>query len=81
MISEKDNKEIEDMELSTDDKKSSVEGRVIKRCPFCGGDAKLEADIDLMEVYVECYVCGARGPYFDSGEDNKATEDWNKRAL
>jgi len=61
----------------------------IKKCPFCGSDAKLEVK-EEKNIYskdkmcVECTVCNAKGPdffmvthYFRKNEVIKA---WNNRS-
>lgn len=55
----------------------------LKPCPFCGGDAR----VDAMPVYVvagDCYQCiciggcASSSAYYDSEED--AVAAWNRRA-
>ena len=56
-------------------------GERIKRCPFCGGEAKVENLVD--HVWIECRKCGAKSdsvrnsPYHASAE--VALEKWNAR--
>lgn len=52
----------------------------IKNCPFarCKGKAVLVKN--PWGQYVECKVCGANGPQFDTGESEKTViKAWNER--
>lgn len=60
----------------------------IKKCPFCGGEAKVRRD-DMRRgekeiVYVRCTSCHATGHKFVEDGDyddysDKAIEAWNRR--
>ena len=53
----------------------------MKRCPFCGGEARVQSLMD--KVWIECRGCGARSrsvktsPFQASAEI--ALEQWNAR--
>ncbi len=47
----------------------------LKKCPFCGGEAKNE--IDMPWRFVQCCQCGTTGPEFYSAAE--AESAWNKR--
>jgi len=55
----------------------------LKRCPFCGGKAKLE-EITSLEPWIECKQCGVRVMVktiyraFKDTEEN-AIKQWNTR--
>ena len=55
----------------------------LKACPFCGGQGKLNDEIDRIFSFVKCVECGAEtGLVKISAEycaDEKAKELWNKR--
>lgn len=57
----------------------------LKRCPFCGGEAKLEQEKIVGLYTVTCKDCFARIPFqFDFGEGlevskEKAIKAWNTR--
>ena len=57
----------------------------LKRCPFCGGEAKLEQEKIVGLYTVKCKDCFARIPFqFDFGEGlevskEKAIKAWNTR--
>ena len=64
--------------------------REIKKCPFCGGDAKLRAYGEVKTFFVECGKCGARTKevkclVWDCTEHTppceKAISSWNKRVI
>ena len=48
----------------------------LKKCPFCGGQAKL-IDDDGLPYDVNCIECGAGSPAFMTPE--LAIEAWNNR--
>ena len=49
----------------------------LKKCPFCGGEAKYYTDCDMTQV--QCAVCGATpSGWWDEAED--AAAEWNRRA-
>lgn len=72
--------------------KTELTSNSIKKCPFCGHDARLQTYIferrffaDDEMVFVECGYCGARGPSkkinaYTAAAD-EAKEEWNKRPL
>lgn len=50
----------------------------LKSCPFCGAEAELYGECDM--VRVRCSDCGANtSGWWDEPEE--AAEDWNKRAV
>ena len=50
----------------------------LKRCPFCGGEAKID-NTDLLGVEVRCTVCPCDvGRYWFVTEE-KAAAAWNRR--
>lgn len=60
----------------------------IKRCPFCGGEARIQAGYsygDPPHYFVECKRCGAKGSsvcQFDSTTEEckeKCVKRWNIR--
>lgn len=57
----------------------------LKKCPFCGGEARLQRKNKKHGYYVICKKCGCRTPYFqyqfDSLEKLRETaiETWNTR--
>ena len=55
----------------------------LKPCPFCGKDAKIEANGDDYTSYVVCVSCGARGEWFKISPRyssvERAIEAWNRR--
>lgn len=56
----------------------------LKKCPFCGGKATLNAGSDRNYSLVKCRDCGAEsGMVKVSAEycaDERAIEAWNRRA-
>ena len=50
----------------------------LKRCPFCGGKAKLTDLTQATESWVECTECGARTRFFSNSEED-AVSAWNTR--
>ena len=65
---------------------------MIKTCPFCGNEAKLRAQNELVGhgmtttlYFVECTVCKAHGTEYDvyfegyRNVENKAIDAWNAR--
>ena len=59
----------------------------LKRCPFCGGKAKMERVKqvwdNIHEYCVKCYKCNANIYYSSDSADNgktKVIEAWNRRA-
>lgn len=50
----------------------------LKRCPFCGGKAKLTDLKQAPESWVECTECGARTRFFSNSEE-AAVSAWNAR--
>lgn len=62
---------------------------VLKRCPFCGGEAELAFGGNGSHEakglsFVKCKDCGAIGQKFEVSHryasDQKAIEAWNRRA-
>lgn len=57
----------------------------LKRCPFCGGEARLQRWHRKSDYYVICKECGCRTPLFqyqfDSKEERRkdAINTWNNR--
>lgn len=50
----------------------------LKKCPFCGGKAKIYKSFDYVSKYrVECTKCWAHTPNYD--KPKKAFEAWNRR--
>jgi len=49
----------------------------LKRCPFCGGKAKIQKHYELERYKVECVDCLAGISYYKSEEEALVT--WNKR--
>ena len=49
---------------------------ILKRCPFCGGKAKLTDLTKSHESLVECTECGARTRFFSNSEED-AVSAWN----
>ena len=47
----------------------------LRNCPFCGGEAYLESDYEL--VRVECNGCGAITKSFERIDEAEAA--WNRR--
>ena len=66
----------------------TVERRVIKPCPFCGGEALLNTFENMYEKVWSVSCCGEKdshcagleGGGFRDSED-EVIEHWNKRAL
>ena len=52
----------------------------LKRCPFCGGKAKLTDLTKAPESWVECTECGARTRFFSNSEED-AVSAWNARPI
>lgn len=52
----------------------------LKRCPFCGGKAKLTDLKQAPESWVECTECGARTRFFSNSEE-AAVSAWNARKI
>lgn len=48
----------------------------LKKCPFCGGEAKVEKR--NYGYQVRCQKCGARGKYSKDSRD-ESIEKWNRR--
>lgn len=48
----------------------------LKRCPFCGGKARLTYDTCTCVYYVQCDKCGIVTWIHTTGEE--AVEAWNK---
>lgn len=57
----------------------------LKRCPFCGGEARLQHRQRKRGYYVICKECGCRTPLFQYQYDSleklreQAIEAWNTR--
>lgn len=57
----------------------------LKRCPFCGGEAKVAHDVTIVYTwsYISCTKCKARTTYFlmstEYSSDQRAIEAWNRR--
>ena len=49
----------------------------LKPCPFCHTVDRIIQESDCGERFIECLLCGARGPIARS--ENKAAKLWNKR--
>ena len=57
-----------------------VEQQELKRCPFCGGEAKIGRIFGHESVYcTKCDACILPSPYDDKDELKKSIEAWNKR--
>ena len=69
-------------EMETDIKKSSVEGRVIKPCPFCGGDGKV-VRFPNMAYEAGCFNndCEIKPGTYSVETKKEAIDMWNERAL
>lgn len=53
----------------------------IKPCPFCGGKARTNNDVEYLGWIVCCIYCGAiMQPYTNNTKKN-AIKHWNTRAL
>lgn len=55
--------------------------KILKPCPFCGGEASLSYAISNENKsydLVQCIGCGAQGSCYSTIED--ATEAWNRRS-
>lgn len=61
----------------------------LKKCPFCGGEARKNAQEvkkGYRFLYVDCKRCGATGPIIRTikprvkDEDNQSITAWNRRA-
>lgn len=83
-------KEDDMVEVKTDEESflKIIEKSDIKRCPFCGGMAKLNEVRYILSRNVECTVCGAQGKEYEytaGDEDSKrnaeelAVSAWNLR--
>lgn len=52
---------------------------IIKKCPHCGGTARLKSNFSVVQskyfIWVSCDVCGARSRAYKERED-PATNDW-----
>lgn len=60
--------------------------RVLKPCPFCGGEAKIKTSVSYYKSYAwgECVKCKASTKsIYDIDNDGsfvfKAIEEWNRR--
>ena len=58
---------------------------LLKPCPFCGGDAKLDSDRleeDVMAAWVECTRCEVSTCRFEDtyAPNGQAIDAWNRRA-
>ena len=51
----------------------------LKKCPFCGGQAKLYADLFMTSFWVECNTCGCKNQK-RAHSDEIAINIWNNRA-
>ena len=49
----------------------------LKRCPFCGGSAKIFSTFCEVKFFAACTFCGNRTPFVDNPK--KARKAWNKR--
>lgn len=53
---------------------------ILKRCPHCGGSARLHGNygyrIRKWFVFVKCDICGSQGKGFTS-EEEPSTVDWS----
>ena len=60
----------------------------LKRCPFCGGKARVSSEYQDYDAYVECLECEGRGTSYNT--DSQSTESmeevraaaiaaWNRR--
>lgn len=49
----------------------------LRRCPFCGGKARMAVSLDEETHWVVCPPCGASSPC--SYEQADAARAWNKR--
>lgn len=50
----------------------------LKKCPFCGGKAKIYKSFDYVSKYrVECTKCEMCSPIYNKSEE--AIEVWNRR--
>ena len=64
-----------------------VKNKTLKPCPFCGGEAKKEANEikGLRHLYVVCKKCGASSPIFRTTKnrirdaENPSIKAWNIR--
>lgn len=50
----------------------------INPCPFCGGDASPNSN--WRDTWVDCHICGAKGPVFPRKGLSKAVQAWNNRS-
>ncbi len=55
-------------------KKMMREGKKLKKCPFCGGEAHV---VGILTRWVVCDECGAELKFFKTEEE--AIEAWNRR--
>lgn len=55
----------------------------LKRCPFCGGEAKIKYCNYGSTVYIECDICGSRTADEDVSTEYCARDEvikvWNRR--
>lgn len=49
----------------------------LKRCPFCGGCAKIFSTFCEDKFFAACSFCGNRTPFLDNPK--KARKAWNNR--
>lgn len=58
--------------------------QLIKNCPFCGGDGKINEEKDANYSFVKCTKCGAETGIIKSSieycANDRAIAAWNKRA-
>ena len=50
----------------------------LKRCPFCGGEAKIQSNL-LHNYRIYCVECGCQTISWSESKE-KAIEAWNRRA-
>lgn len=50
----------------------------LKRCPFCGGEAKLQKGLCELDNYVMCLNCRCKTKLYNTKES--AVKAWNRRA-
>ena len=58
--------------------KQGNDGVTLRKCPFCGGEAKLEKGLCELDNYVMCLNCRCKTKLHNTKES--AVKAWNRRA-